>query len=354
MGTSVWAAVLMVSMVIASAATPAFGEAPVIGAHGLRLPATFTGDLPCADCEGIRHQLNLWPDQVFALRRTWLGKDRSHDAIGRWSVEPERRALVLWGIGERPLELEILNNQRLRQLDQEGRPIVSDLPYELTSLGALEPLDVHLVVGGMFLYLADAARLTECQTGRSYPVAMEADYRRLELAYLEARTSPGQALMVTFEGSIEERPRMEGGGTEATAVVKRFINVWPGETCERNRAEASLPNTYWRIVRLGTTEIHAAQGRREPHLLLRSGEPRFAATVGCNQLIGGYEVSGDTLGFSRAASTMMACPPPLDDHERQLGEVLAATVSWRIHGQALELFDKAGRALALFQAVYLR
>jgi hypothetical protein len=34
------------------------------------LPATWAGDLPCADCPGIRHQLELCPDQAFCLRRT--------------------------------------------------------------------------------------------------------------------------------------------------------------------------------------------------------------------------------------------------------------------------------------------
>ncbi len=41
----------------------------VVPAHGLRPPATFRGDLPCADCVGVRHHLNLWPDQIFHLRR---------------------------------------------------------------------------------------------------------------------------------------------------------------------------------------------------------------------------------------------------------------------------------------------
>ena len=51
-------------------------DAPAgIGAHGLRLPASFIGDLPCADCERLRYRLNLWPDQVFHLRRAWVGKD---------------------------------------------------------------------------------------------------------------------------------------------------------------------------------------------------------------------------------------------------------------------------------------
>ena len=257
-------------------------------------------------------------------------------------------------MGETPLRFAILNNQRLRQLDTEGKPIVSDLPYELASQGALEPLDVHLTIGGMFVYMADAARLTECRTGRGFPVAMEGDYRRLEQAYLEARQSPGQPLMATFEGSIEERPRADGGGTEATAIVKRFINVWPGETCERHRADASLTNTYWRIVKLGDEDVRAEDGHREPHMLLRANEARFSATVGCNQLIGGYETAGESLRFGQVASTLMACPPPLDQLERRLVEALENTRTWHIAGQVLELRDGEGQSVALLQAVYLR
>lgn len=207
--------------------------------------------------------------------------------------------------------------------------------------------------GGMFVYLADAAQFTECRSNRSYPVAMEGDYLRLERAYLAKRKAPGEPLYVTVEGSIEERPRLEGEGTQPTAVVARFINAWPDETCERNRADASLTNTYWRIVRLGDEDISNGEGRREPHLLLRAGEPRFGATVGCNQMAGGYEASGATLHFVDVASTMMACPPPLDRQERHLGDALQATAGWQIAGPVLELKDGDGKAVALFRAVDL-
>ena len=61
----------------------------------------------------------------------------------------------------------------------------------------------------------------------------------------------------------------------------------------------------------------------------------------------------DQLSFGTAATTMMACPPPLDAWEKQLAEVLQETAGWRIDGQTLELLDAGGRPLALFQAVYL-
>ena len=135
--------------------------------------------------------------------------------------------------------------------------------------------------------------------------------------------------------------------------MERFVGVWPGETCERAMDQARLTNTYWKFMRLGDTEVAAGEGRREPNLILREGEARFTATVGCNQIAGDYTLAEDRLTFGTSAVTMMACPPPLDAWEKQLTEVLTATESWRIDGQTLELLDAAGSPLAMMQAVYL-
>ncbi len=197
----------------------------------LRLPATFRGDLPCADCEAIRHHLDLWADRVFHLRREWRGKGLVRDDIGRWDYDPARRALVLRGGAEMPLQFEILAPDRIRALDKEGKPIVSTLPYDLASDGTLAPTDLSLFLGGEMRYMADAARFTECLTGRSYPIAMEAEYPVLERAYREAVREPGAPLHVTFEGEIVPRPKMEGDGLEASVVVRRFVGVWPEKRC---------------------------------------------------------------------------------------------------------------------------
>ena len=91
-----------------------------------------------------------------------------------------------------------------------------------------------------------------------------------------------------------------------------------GETCERALGEVSLTNTYWKVLRLGETEVAPGEGRREPNLILREGEARFTATVGCNQVSGSYTLDEDRLTFGTAAATMMACPAPLDAWEMQL------------------------------------
>lgn len=326
----------------------------VLPAHGLRLPATFRGDLPCADCEAIRHHLDLWPDQVFHLHREWVGRNLVRGEVGRWRVDPSRQALILYGGGEMPLQFEIQGPDRIRLLDQAGKPIISNLPYELVSDGTLTPVDLNLPLAGEMTYMADAARFTECLTGRNYPIAQEGDYLKMERAYQAARSRPGAKLYVTFEGSITDRPKMEGAGTERAVVVRRFINVWPQEACERAMADSSLTNTYWRIVKIGEEPVHAVEGRREPHLVLRNVEGRqtVVATVGCNQMTGSYTFAGETLSFTEVASTTMACPPPLDALEKSLGEILAKTRRWRIKGPTLELSDESGAAVALFEAVH--
>jgi copper homeostasis protein (lipoprotein) len=197
----------------------------------LRLPATFRGDLPCADCEAIRHHLDLWPDRVFHLRREWRGEGLVRDDIGRWDYDPARRALVLRGGAEMPLQFEILAPDRIRALDMQGKPIVSDLPYDLATDGTLAPTDLSLFLAGDVRYMADAARFTECLTGRSYPIAMEGDFVALERAYREAVGEPGGLLHVTFEGEIVPRSKMEGDGLERSVVVRKFVGVWPGRSC---------------------------------------------------------------------------------------------------------------------------
>lgn len=341
------------------AVSPSSGaDAPPVGAHGLRLPASFTGVLPCADCEGIRHHLDLWPDQVYHMHREWLGRADEplrRDEVGRWFADPARGTIILHGASEMPLVWEVKGPDRLRQTDLAGNPIVSDLPYDLTSDEALDPTDLEGVfLLGMMTYFADAATFAECLTGRVYPIATEGDYLALERAYLRARAEPGAPLRVHVEGGLAQRPAMEGPD-RMHLVVARFINVEPGESCPQLVSTASLTNTYWRIDSLMGAPVSAAQNRREPHLVLMDApEGRFRATVGCNQLIGGYTYKDGRLTFGRAASTMMACPPPLDAMEGELAEVLSATRQFRLEGERLDLMDDRGAVLAELRAVYLR
>jgi hypothetical protein len=95
----------------------------------------------------------------------------------------------------------------------------------------------------MFRYLADAATIRLCATGARLPVAMEADYRRLERAYLKAQPADrrGQPLLVNLEGLITNRPSAEPGRPpQRTLVVERFVGVHPGQGCPQPNPSANI------------------------------------------------------------------------------------------------------------------
>jgi heat shock protein HslJ len=240
-------------------------------------------------------------------------------------------------------------------MDMEGNPIRSDLPYELTSDGIFLPTELEaMFLHGMMTYMAESASFEECVTGRRYPIATEGDYLALERGYLDARAEPGAPVLVQVEGGLATRPAMEGPD-RTHLVVERFIKTAPGEICAGRDAVASLTNTYWRLDRLSDAPVAAVENRREPHLvLLDAPDARFRATVGCNQIMGGYQRDGDSMSFGGVAMTRMACPPPLDARERHLLDALQATRAFRLVGPTLILLDARGSDLAEFSAVYLR
>jgi len=328
-----------------------------VGANGLRLPTTLTGILPCADCDGIAHHLDLWPDQTYHLRREWLGRGSESrvDEVGRWHADPARDAIVLLNGSEEPQRWKVQGPDRLRLLDLEGNPIESALPYELSSDGRLIETDLEdMFIGGMMTYTADAALFEECLTGRRYPVVMEEDYLALERAYLSAAPRPGAELYVHVEGSLAMRPAMEGPDRRSL-VVDRFLRTRPNVSCERQDRDPQVSNTYWRIESLRGRDVAGLPDRRDPYIVLHEGpHSRFSATVGCNQMIGGYELEGERLVFNVGASTTMACPPPLDAVEQVLVEALGEVQKYRARSEKLTLLDKNGEAVGQLAAVFYR
>ncbi len=94
------------------------------------LPATFTGTLPCADCPGIRYELNLNSDQSYTLRNTYLERNVAPlESSGRWQIQQNKLLLLPEsGSGQ---TFAIKSGNVLRLLDLSGNEIQSNLNYDL-------------------------------------------------------------------------------------------------------------------------------------------------------------------------------------------------------------------------------
>jgi copper homeostasis protein (lipoprotein) len=299
--------------------------------------------------------LNLFPDQSFFLRRTYLERNevKPIDDIGRWTLSSDGSTLILKGGKESSERFAVKRSDTLRALDLEGREIESKLNYDLRRSAAFERIEPRLSMRGMFRYMADAAIFSECQTGQRWPVAMEAGYKALEAAYSETRRQPGEELLVSVEGQVAMRPGMDGGQPTPTLIVERYIGIWPGETCGAAFATSPLQETYWKLTRLGDKPVILAEKQREPHLVFRSEQNRLTGFGGCNRLTGSYSLKGNEVTFGPIAATRMACVQGME-LEGEFFKALEGVRTWKILGEHLELYGADGRMLARFEARALK
>jgi copper homeostasis protein (lipoprotein) len=342
-----------VSMMIMRRASGSSGRAAA-GSLGA-LPASFSGDLPCADCPGIRYTLNLFPDRSFYIRMVYVGRNEAKplDDIGRWTLSSDGSTLTLKGGKESSERYAVKGSDVLRKLDREGREIASQFNYDLRRTPSFERIEPRLEMRGMFRYMADAATFTECQTGQRWPVVMEGDYQPLEGAYLNVKRQPAEELLVNLDGQVAMRPNPDTRQPAPALIVERYIGIWPGETCGAPFATSPLQETYWKLTRLDGKPVILAEKQREPSLIIRSEQNRVTGFGGCNNFTGGYKLNGGDITFTGVAATRMACLQGMDI-EGALFSALEKVRTWKISGEHLELFDASGGVLARFEARALK
>jgi heat shock protein HslJ len=190
---------------------------------------------------------------------------------------------------------------------------------------------------GMYTYMADAGIFLDCASRQQWPVAQEGDNASLERAYGNARIAPGSPLLVTVEGGLDFRPKVDGPGKETKLIIQRFVRTWPRETCGSVQA-ANLEDTTWALLDLNGKTITVELNDKAPYLALNSKKASAYGFGGCNRFFGAYETSGQSLSFGAMGATRMACPDGMDQ-EQEFLSALNATKRYEIHGSKLLLFD---------------
>jgi heat shock protein HslJ len=191
----------------------------------------------------------------------------------------------------------------------------------------------------MYLYLADAARFSDCATGISYPVAQEGAAATLERAYLDARGGPGEPVFVTIRGRVATRPGMEGGPEDAV-VIDSVESVSPDRGCGGNVPDRPLEDTQWVL-----TEVVAAPpipGGARAMLRIDPEQQHISGSTGCNAYSGTYRLAGGQLDIALTGVTRRGCAPALARLEADFLEALRVTGSYRVRGDTLELLGEAG------------
>lgn len=195
---------------------------------------TFSGTLPCAECAAERLVVTFFPDGSFRLWSRFQDEDGSDETVfhdlGRWKREPGQILRLDNAAGAARIFRE-QSRDTLIVLDSEADGTAEGPGPELARQPEVDPVAGPMALRGMYTYLADAAVLEECQTGRRFPVIIDRGHLELERAYLENRPGPGEPLLVSLEGQFEPRAPEPGAPEREHVRVLEFEEVWPGQSC---------------------------------------------------------------------------------------------------------------------------
>lgn len=236
------------------------------------------------------------------------------------------------------------------------------MPDTLTLSGSVSyrermalPPDAVLTVTLEDVSLADAPALTLAQTnvrlnGQQVPIPFSLAYPatavRPGASYaVRARVNVGDQLLFT----TTERNQVDPLTPSALDLMMTRVG-----TDVPPVPDASLTDTYWKLLDVSGQPVRVAQVMREPSLVLQSQDNRFHGSGGVNNLMGGYTRDGDSLTFSQVASTMMAGPPEAMAQEQSILGALAQVRGFRIAGERLTLLDESGTPVVTAVAVALR
>jgi putative lipoprotein len=143
---------------------------------------------------------------------------------------------------------------------------------------------------------------------------------------------------------------------EPDKPVKIMVSQVPSTKAKGNapppKPNASLTNTYWKLIELRGEPAALGAGERELHMVLITEGSRVRGFSGCNTFTGTYKVEEDHCQFSQMASTGRACLDGMEQEQHFLS-ALKDTRRFKISGNSLSLYSAHGQLILRLEAVYL-
>jgi putative lipoprotein len=190
-----------------------------------------------------------------------------------------------------------------------------------------------------------AAQVIENPGAPPIPFVLEYDESAVDerLAYgVRATVTRGGRLLLTSDTTYPVLTRGAGNSVDLMLVAPATPPRTP---------DASLTNTYWKLVGIGDEPYTHETSNREPHIQFREQQGNMTGFTGCNNITGPYSVDGDKLDLGEIAVTMKACIEGMDVEQRMLA-ALRGVNRYEISGNTLRLLEGDAAALE-FEAVYL-
>lgn len=304
------------------------------------LPVTFSGKIGCPECDFVKIDLNLRPDHLYQLRKTWYqGNEviKSEAQMRKWRFDEKNNQVIL-GKGKGNLKTYgIKDAETLSFLDLEGEAESELIDYELKKKQTFDPFPDVVKIRGMYRSSGNSHVLQECSSGLYFPVDPSGKFTELDRAYRNTPHEKNRALLVSFQGKLLPTRKGTQQRDKDIMVVTGFNRLYPDQDCNGNIVRNNLFGIYWTAFEIDGKKV--GKQIKAPFFELDAKGNKVKGYAGCNRFFGTFLFKGDVFIFNKLASTRMACPDSVS-MESVFFAALDKTESYRIEKGMLILLDK--------------
>ena len=191
--------VLLVIFWLSSCATQQPKVEPVaVKSHPFTSTATYTGTIPCDDCERVDITLNIRPDSLYQLRKTYLSEDAEVQVeaqIGKWDYLVEDKLLILGKQRGMLKTYTVADSNSLKFVEWQGTDNKSQIQYSLTKSSEVDPFTDIVKVSGLFSTDESNPQMKICSADVLLPVSRTRDYPTLFQNFLNTPHEKGSKTM---------------------------------------------------------------------------------------------------------------------------------------------------------------
>lgn len=322
--------------------------------------SSYTGVIPCADCEGIAYKLSLKEDNHFETTSVYIGKsNRPFTERGAWSMQGDS-LLVLNKGEENPRKFKIKNDQ-LIMLDRQGNEVSGSLAkmYVLTEADSAttdnrweerrkQGIDFRAAGNEPFWGLdIDFDKMMTFKTlngdSISTPIPEMTQDTASKARIWNAKVESGSLKVELYPiGCVDD---MSGEVFSYYANISYNGQEYSG--CGNYINATYKLNDFWQLYTLNQAEIDTQNmARKIPALQFDVAQNKVYGNTGCNQLSGNVAIEGSSLSFSKTITTKMACPGDLESRFLKAFENVSA---YDISGAELLLLSPNSDTLMTFR-----
>jgi len=326
-------------------------------------PGSYRGFLPCADCEGISYQLDLYASNWYKESMVYQGKSEKPfiksgtyliDEAGLIELEKEGSGmkyfktvdslLLMLDRNKHEITGDLANHYLLKKVTSKINPASLNPLLEMYRQGiqfhawGYEPHWVY------YIYKNDTSEfklMQETEVNFAVPtgkpqLAMDAPVKRYA----------GKSLNMELITTIKQTPCDTELDTNAHDFQVR-ITLLTGEDqqeevftgCGEYVPDFQL-HDIWALEKLGDEPVTAADFQKEiPYIELNVTSGEYMGYGGCNRIRGKLIQHGAALYFQKGVSTMMACE---NSRENDFLTALARTKSYEVANLKLILRNPEG------------